>query len=340
MEQRTRKNRTMSNRSGRSSDRDRSLSSSFSSHTYDKYDYRHRRDNSRYRNDDYRHRDRRDDSRDRSDRHHSKKKSRHEHSRSRYRSRSRSRSNSRHHDSYYSRSSHKSKEHKELPGSSMDKNIDSINGVHNMPPDDNYRKKDISELNIVSSSDLDPSTSTSTSFELGNENTQSVPATTETPANPYGDDDEDPELREERERIQKETLERLQKHLQNEGKKYPPPKPQASHPIFANDGSFLEMFKSMQGNLQQQHRQQQTTEIVTPVAVASTTKPTVIVPRLPAIKRRGGKILKTGIVQKQRTVDDGDENDASDSWNAYLKEVKKYKKVSCGDDNITRPLVK
>lgn len=149
-------------------------------------------------------------------------------------------------------------------------------------------------------------------------------------------DGPDAVLEEEKQRIQQATMQRLQQHLEKEGKAYPPPKPQASHPIFANDGSFLEMFKSMQGNMQPQ-----------PSAVVAQAKPVaptiaVVNPitRFQPIKRRGAKILKTGIVQKQRIVEEADEPQTSDSWSAYLKEVKRYKNVTCSDENMTRSLVK
>lgn len=138
-----------------------------------------------------------------------------------------------------------------------------------------------------------------------------------------------------KEQIHKEMQERLIRHLAKEGKVYPPPKPQASHPVFANDGSFLETFKRLQGQPgdvsapsgydQQravaQHRQQQ---------------------QLPVFgKRRGGKILKTGIVAKPKVIEEADATgNKNDAWAMYLQEVKKYKSVSCDTEEKTRPLVK
>lgn len=60
-----------------------------------------------------------------------------------------------------------------------------------------------------------------------------------------------PEIQTEEERIefQKKMQEKLQAHLAAEGKLYPKPKPGPainSATGFANDGSFLEMFKQMQ----------------------------------------------------------------------------------------------
>lgn len=135
-----------------------------------------------------------------------------------------------------------------------------------------------------------------------------------------------------KEQIHKEMQERLIRHLAREGKVYPPPKPQASHPVFANDGSFLETFKRLQGqpgdpgptsyDQRLAHRQLQ--------------------PQQPVFgKRRGGKILKTGIVAKPKVIDEPDaESNKNDAWAMYLQEVKKYKSVSCDTDEKTRPLVK
>lgn len=154
----------------------------------------------------------------------------------------------------------------------------------------------------------------------------------------------DPVLEQEKERIQRETSLRLQQYLETEGKAYPTPRAQASHPIFANDGSFLETFKTLQGQMQQQQVVYQLVQPkpveVEPIEAPMPSKELKPVP--PTIKRRGGKILKTGVVRKQRVVEEADETDAQpkDSWNAYLKEVKRYKSVTCSEENMTRSLVK
>lgn len=119
--------------------------------------------------------------------------------------------------------------------------------------------------------------------------------------------------------------EKLRLALAKEGKVYPPPKPEPSHPVFANDGSFLEIFKKMQ----QQMTQQQAN------ADAAEQK----LKNQPICKRRGGKILKTGIVAKSRASDPNNV-DPKDFWSLYLQEVKKYKNTSCDVDSKTRPLVK
>ncbi|KAG8195309.1 hypothetical protein JTE90_028456 [Oedothorax gibbosus] len=65
--------------------------------------------------------------------------------------------------------------------------------------------------------------------------------------------------------------------------------------------------------------------------------------KLPAslVKRRGNKILKTGLVKKQKVAEDGDEPPPSnDAWSRYMAEVKKYRQQACDEDGKTRPLVK
>lgn len=104
-----------------------------------------------------------------------------------------------------------------------------------------------------------------------------------------------------------------------------PPKENA----FKNDGSFLEMFKKMQ-------EEQQKTEAAKQEASTSENKKP-----LPVFgKRRGGRVLKTGMVQKTRAMQDNELENPQDAWSIYMKEVKKYKEACCDDDSKTRPLVK
>lgn len=129
-----------------------------------------------------------------------------------------------------------------------------------------------------------------------------------------------------KEQIHKEMQERLIRHLAKEGKVYPPPKPQASHPVFANDGSFLETFKRLQ-------EQQQDTSDMSADKRRQVSQPMFG-------KRRGGKILKTGVVAKPKVIDESEAANKNDAWAMYLQEVKKYKSVTCDTDAKTRPLVK
>lgn len=320
----------MSHRSGRSHDRDRS-------HKYDKYgkhEHRHHRDY-----DDY------------DDRYSG---------RSRYRSRSRSsgHGNSRRHSDHYSRS-HRSKDYRESPDHTKSR-YDSRHDYRATTSDSKVDKKSKHE----SSKERSDGPKNISSHQQDGKNYCSgyeTGASDELKGNRVNVNEHDSELEREKERVQRETMERLQKHFEKEGRAYPPPKPQASHPIFANDGSFLEIFKK---TIQQQ--QQQSTSSTPPssiaavpaavVATAAATavaakesqtksiispagKSNTIIPILP-VKRRGAKILKTGIVKKQRIVEEVEDPQPADSWNAYLKEVKRYKTVTCSDDNMTRSLVK
>lgn len=341
----------MSHRSRRADDYrdDRSHSSSHSSYKYDKYDK-------------YEQRQRRDDSRDR-DYYHSRKSSRRDKSRSRYRSRShspshssknhsrhnrsRSRSHghsSRYYDDYHSRS-HRSKDYKELPNNSRSRRDSSEHSQskhtaakhsHEKFGVSNSRKMDKPKSDDPSDECVERGPMSISYQNYANSESNDYSMYEEPKVSQIDPNDPDGALEEEKQRIQRETLERLQRHLEKEGKAYPPPKPQASHPIFANDGSFLEMFKSMQGNIQQPQKSvvEQPTQAPKPAVAANP------IARFQPLKRRGAKILKTGIVQKQRAVEETDEAQPSDSWNAYLKEVKRYKTVTCSDENMTRSLVK
>uniref|UniRef100_S4PY83 Uncharacterized protein n=2 Tax=Pararge aegeria TaxID=116150 RepID=S4PY83_9NEOP len=95
-----------------------------------------------------------------------------------------------------------------------------------------------------------------------------------------------------------------------------------------NDGSFLEMFKKMQ----------EQTKKVEEVP----TKPIIKKPVLPFIgKRRGGRVLKTGMVKKAKAIDEQTvDNTPKDAWSLYMQEVKKYRETSCEEERKTRPLVK
>ncbi|XP_060760393.1 telomerase RNA component interacting RNase-like [Neoarius graeffei] len=105
---------------------------------------------------------------------------------------------------------------------------------------------------------------------------------------------------------------------------------------FANDGSFMELFKK---KMEEERRRKeleeagngQATEDKKPVSVASFVG-----------KRRGGAklALKTGVVAKKQKPDSEAETGKGDAWSKYMAEVKKYKAHQCGDDDKTRPLVK
>lgn len=356
----------MSHRSRRSDDRDRS-------HSSHRYEHRHsRHDDSRDDRESYYHSSKKSSRRDKSrsryrnsrsrspsygsknySRHHRGSRSKSPGHSSRHHHHSRSRSpayhSSRHNDDYHrshrhkelpdSKLQHNSREHSQTKHSTVSHEVFGVNIKQQIPKYDTSNQI-INERGPMSISNQINDSSLSNDYYCASDEPKTVP---------FDPNDPDAVLEEEKQRIQRETLERLQKHLQAEGKAYPPPKPQASHPIFANDGSFLEMFKTMQGNMQQPQQQQQ---IQTPQLNSIEVQPKPSVPITSTItnpinrfqpinRRRGAKILKTGIVQKQRIIEEpGEEAAPSDSWNAYLKEVKRYKTVTCSDDNITRSLVK
>lgn len=174
-----------------------------------------------------------------------------------------------------------------------------------------------------------------------------------------------------KERIHREMEQKLREALAREGKVYPPPKPEPpSHPVFANDGSFMELFKKMQEGQKQQATSQLMQPSVKEVLQQQLVPPEAAStgPALPAIalgaassaaapyiaaaaagklappppivgRRRGGKVLKTGVVAKVKTPNESDV-DPKDFWSLYLAEVNKYKSNACDTDNGKRPLVK
>ncbi|KAM6913826.1 telomerase RNA component interacting RNase [Anarrhichthys ocellatus] len=111
---------------------------------------------------------------------------------------------------------------------------------------------------------------------------------------------------------------------------------------FANDGSFMEMFKKkMEAEAKRKKETQQTggeardtEQGLTPVEK----KPPPVTSFVG--KRRGGVFLKTGVVAKKQNNESESKPGKSDAWSSYMAEVKKYKAHECGDDDKTRPLVK
>ncbi|XP_062891903.1 telomerase RNA component interacting RNase isoform X1 [Mobula hypostoma] len=113
---------------------------------------------------------------------------------------------------------------------------------------------------------------------------------------------------------------------------------------FANDGSFMELFKKMEE--EKQRREASGTDAENggkrgPEAGSdghSSRKPTLNI----VGKRRGGAklALKTGMVAKKHKADEEAEARGGDAWAKYMAEVKKYKAHQCSDDDKTRPLVK
>ncbi|XP_061702314.1 telomerase RNA component interacting RNase [Syngnathoides biaculeatus] len=99
---------------------------------------------------------------------------------------------------------------------------------------------------------------------------------------------------------------------------------------FANDGSFMEMFKKkMEAEMKKAQGTDEEQGHKKPPPVTSFVG-----------KRRGGVFLKTGMVAKKQKQDTEATPGKSDAWSKYMAEVKKYKAHQCGDDDKTRPLVK
>jgi hypothetical protein len=141
------------------------------------------------------------------------------------------------------------------------------------------------------------------------------------------------ETDEDRETVHEKMQELLKAHFAAQGIIYPPPPKEEKPAInaatgFANDGSFLEQFKRMQ---EEQKREQE----------MERKRQAECLLNLPVRRRRGGKILKTGIVAKTKLTNPERGSDVpSNAWGMYIKEVQKYKSSSCDSESKTRPLVK
>ncbi|XP_027141033.1 telomerase RNA component interacting RNase isoform X1 [Larimichthys crocea] len=154
----------------------------------------------------------------------------------------------------------------------------------------------------------------------------------------------------------------------------PAPAPPPGGNVFANDGSFMEMFKKKMEEEERRRKeaqqrtggeearateQGQTSVEKKPPPVTSFVRGlasflfigigpsarapvtvSVFYPLTQVGKRRGGVFLKTGMVAKKQKHDTEVEPGKSDAWSKYMAEVKKYKAHQCGDDDKTRPLVK
>ncbi|GFU02825.1 hypothetical protein NPIL_35511 [Nephila pilipes] len=104
---------------------------------------------------------------------------------------------------------------------------------------------------------------------------------------------------------------------------------------FANDGSFLELFKKKM----EEEAKGETSG--TSDGEGSKSADEKLKKLESSVKRRGNKVLKTGMVKKQKTEDPDEEPPPqSDAWTRYMAEVKKYRQQACDEDGKTRPLVK
>uniref|UniRef100_H3AKC4 Telomerase RNA component interacting RNase n=1 Tax=Latimeria chalumnae TaxID=7897 RepID=H3AKC4_LATCH len=122
--------------------------------------------------------------------------------------------------------------------------------------------------------------------------------------------------------------------------------------VFANDGSFLELFKKKMEEEQQQRRKKEgppEAEAAGGEREAASSEeqkkkegggnlPTI---KLVGKRRAGTKLaLKTGMVAKKQKTEEEVSTAQGDAWAKYMAEVKKYKAHQCYDDDKTRPLVK
>lgn len=109
---------------------------------------------------------------------------------------------------------------------------------------------------------------------------------------------------------------------------------------FKNDGSFMEMFKKMQEQMQPTPQQQPATSFSSSASASHVLEEkTNPPPPLMVGKRRGGRILKTGMVAKPKS-EPTPADQPKDAWSLYMAEVKKYREVCCQEEDNTRPLVK
>lgn len=118
---------------------------------------------------------------------------------------------------------------------------------------------------------------------------------------------------------------------------YPMPPSVSGMNLFANDGSFMELFKKkMEASSAGSKEESEVPEEKKPEP--DKRKPVSFVG-----KRRGGAklALKTGIVAKKpKTEEEEILTHKGGAWAQYMAEVKKYKAHQCSDDDKTRPLVK
>lgn len=109
--------------------------------------------------------------------------------------------------------------------------------------------------------------------------------------------------------------------------------------VFANDGSFLELFKKKM----EQGPAGSKEEAATAPEEKKPPEPQKRKPISFVGRRRGGAklALKTGLVAKKPKTDEEEVVvQKGGAWAQYMAEVKKYKAHQCSDDDKTRPLVK
>lgn len=109
--------------------------------------------------------------------------------------------------------------------------------------------------------------------------------------------------------------------------------------VFANDGSFLALFKKKM----EQGPAGSKEEAAPAIPEEKKPEPDKRKPISFVGRRRGGAklALKTGLVAKKPKTDEEEVVvQKGGAWAQYMAEVKKYKAHQCSDDDKTRPLVK
>ncbi|KAK2513724.1 hypothetical protein Q9966_016047 [Columba livia] len=123
----------------------------------------------------------------------------------------------------------------------------------------------------------------------------------------------------------------------------PPPGPGGGVNVFANDGSFLELFKRKMEAERERERQRGAADAPGGAGAgpADGSKRGGGAFGFVGRRRGGHKLaLKTGVVAKKQRTDEEVLTSKGDAWAKYMAEVKKYKAHQCSDDDKTRPLVK
>ncbi|XP_053153565.1 telomerase RNA component interacting RNase [Hemicordylus capensis] len=124
--------------------------------------------------------------------------------------------------------------------------------------------------------------------------------------------------------------------------------------VFANDGSFLELFKRRMEEAAAAGGRSGAGGAGTEKQKESEPRPEPPREQEPPGKKRSGSALsfvgkrrggsklalKTGVVAKKHKTEDEVLTSKGDAWAKYMAEVKKYKAHQCSDDDKTRPLVK
>jgi len=110
---------------------------------------------------------------------------------------------------------------------------------------------------------------------------------------------------------------------------------------FKNDGSFMEMFKKMQQASAPPADQASGENSSSKDSSNAPTEQKKTSLMSFVGKRRGGRTLPTGTVQKLRKPEPPNEGEGNnDAWSRYLNEVRKYQEQSCEEEGKRRPLVK